>query len=60
MILEAHIEGLRELYKEKFMLMMAELDKISPDLMTYIRPAGGYFYVVNCQMLLILVAFMII
>lgn len=40
---EAHIEGLRELYKEKFMLMMAELDKISPDLMTYIRPAGGYF-----------------
>ena len=40
---EAHIDGLRELYKEKYLLMMDELDKISPDLMTYIKPAGGYF-----------------
>ncbi|MBS7576442.1 MULTISPECIES: PLP-dependent aminotransferase family protein [unclassified Enterococcus] len=40
---EAHIESLRDLYREKFNLMLEGLEKIDSSLLTYIRPTGGYF-----------------
>ncbi len=40
---EQHILDLRDLYREKFLLMMSCLDKIDPALLNYIRPQGGFF-----------------
>ncbi|MCH4168663.1 MAG: PLP-dependent aminotransferase family protein [Streptococcaceae bacterium] len=40
---EAHIDSLRALYREKFEAMIEGLEKINPELLTYIRPTGGYF-----------------
>lgn len=41
--LDAHIEGIRKLYRQKAELMLAELDKNMPKCVKYTRPEGGLF-----------------
>ncbi len=41
--LDAHIAGIRKLYKAKCDLMLAELDKNMPKCVKYTRPEGGLF-----------------
>lgn len=40
---EAHVEELRDLYREKFLLMIESLDKYTRPFLDYVRPTGGYF-----------------
>ncbi len=41
--IDAHIEGIRSLYRRKCGLMLSELDKNMPDCVKYTRPEGGLF-----------------
>ncbi len=41
--IDAHIAGIRALYKRKCELMLSELDRLMPDCVTYTRPEGGLF-----------------
>lgn len=41
--IDAHIAGIRALYKRKCELMLSELDRLMSDCVTYTRPEGGLF-----------------
>ncbi len=41
--IDAHIAGIRKLYKHKCGLMLSELDRVMPDCVKYTRPEGGLF-----------------
>ncbi|MBQ4066080.1 MAG: PLP-dependent aminotransferase family protein [Clostridia bacterium] len=41
--LDAHIAGIRKLYRSKCDLMLSTLDKVMPDCVKYTRPEGGLF-----------------
>jgi len=41
--LDAHIAGIRKLYREKCALMLETLDREMPDCVKYTRPEGGLF-----------------
>ncbi|MBQ8508835.1 MAG: PLP-dependent aminotransferase family protein [Clostridia bacterium] len=41
--MDAHIEGIRALYRRKCGLMLSELDQHMPDCVKYTRPEGGLF-----------------
>jgi 2-aminoadipate transaminase len=41
--IDAHIAGIKEIYKCKCQLMLTELDKNMPDCVKYTRPDGGLF-----------------
>lgn len=45
---EEHVAELIKMYREKFQLMVAELDKLPADKLSFIRPTGGYF--ICCKM----------
>ncbi len=40
---EEHVDFLKTLYKEKLTTMMAWLDSLAQDKISYIKPTGGYF-----------------
>ncbi len=41
--IDAHIAGIRKLYRHKCGLMLSELDRVMPDCVKYTRPEGGLF-----------------
>ncbi|MBQ2729986.1 MAG: PLP-dependent aminotransferase family protein [Clostridia bacterium] len=41
--LDAHIAGIRKLYRDKCNLMLSTLDSVMPDCVKYTRPEGGLF-----------------
>ncbi len=41
--LDAHIAGIRKLYRDKCNLMLETLDRVMPECVTYTRPEGGLF-----------------
>ncbi|MBE6588204.1 MAG: PLP-dependent aminotransferase family protein [Ruminococcaceae bacterium] len=41
--LDAHIAGIRKLYRDKCNLMLETLDRVMPDCVKYTRPEGGLF-----------------
>ena len=41
--LDAHIAGIRKLYRDKCALMLDTLDRVMPDCVKYTRPEGGLF-----------------
>ncbi len=41
--MDAHVEGIRDLYRHKCSLMLAALDEHMPKSVTYTRPEGGLF-----------------